>query len=85
MSHLMKAATHVACTMIKAKAMNGATTIDTDAVSKDAVDLVMKIKNELVERHEGVCDPDALTPHKVDEIIGKHIQAVHSLMHKQSV
>lgn len=84
MSHLMKAATDVACTIIQAKAARGAVSFDTDAISREAVDIVMRIKNELINQHGGVCDPDALTPVKMDEIIGRHVQNIHSLLHRNT-
>lgn len=81
MSYLMKAATDIACTMIKAQVELGVTELNNGVIAKESADLALKIKQELSVHHEGVCDPDALTADVMDKLIAKHMISAHGLLH----
>lgn len=84
MSYLVKAASDIACTIIKHHLDNGVQNIDKDFIARESAEMAVKIKEALKEHHEGVCDPDALTVATIDKLIAKHAITLHGLLHKRA-
>ncbi len=84
MSYLVKAASDIACTIIKHHLDNGVQNIDKDFIARESAEMAVKIKEHLSVYHGGVCDPDALTANAVDKMIAKHASTLHTLLHNRS-